>query len=664
MTRNTMLRTLFSLACFAGAASAETVPLPRDVPYLGPIALAVDASDIDHRIVRVRERLPVRAGRLTLLYPRWIPGTHAPTNEVKRLAGLRIVAAGNALAWQRDPLDVHAFRVDVPAGVTMLDIEFQNLLPTDGANVALLSRELIEFEWQGVVLAPAGFDASRIEVDASLRLPAGWQQATALRPVFGAEPARYERVSLETLLDSPVFAGKHVRRFNLDPGNARPVTLHVFATGPEPLVITDAQVDAHRKLVQQADRLFGSRHFAHYDLMLALNDDHPWVGLEHHQSSENATKAGYFTDWEKTSVVRDLLPHEYTHSWNGKFRRPRDLWAGDFNVPTQNSLLWVYEGQTEYWGQVLAARSGLVGADEMREWFAWTAAAYATLPGRSWRPLQDTTHDEIVVGRYAGLDWTSWQRTRDYYGEGALIWLDVDTRIRQQSNGARSLDDFALGFFGVEDGRIAPLLYDFGDVVAALGRVQRSDWGSFLRAKLDSTGRSPLDGLERSGWRLAWTDKQSDPREEQGGISGHDVVRLFARLPGRQGGSHRGCAVGRAGLQGGPRQRSDAARGQPARLQARRAPEGDRCGEGRYRTDRAAGQGGRRLPHRAHRLSRRAALPDAGTHRGHAGSADGDLRAALTSSRLIRARSASSSASHATRQSNLTPAKRSTPRYV
>jgi len=449
---------------------------------------------------------------MTLLYPQWIPGTHAPTNEVKRLAGLRIAAGGRALAWTRDPLNVHAFQVDVPGGASSLEIEFQQLLSAAGGTYSsLVSRELIQIQWAGAVLAPAGFYASRIDVDPSLRLPKGWQHASALRVARpGADALRFERVSLETLVDSPVFAGKQVKRIDLDPGSDRPVIFHVFAEDPQSLEMSDAQVEAHRNLVKQADRLFGSRHFAHYDLMLALSDNHPWAGLEHHQSSENGTKANYFSEWTKSSITRDLLPHEFTHSWNGKFRRPRDLWAADFNVPTSNTLLWVYEGQTEYWGMVLAARSGLVDADEMREWFAWTAAAYATLPGRSWRALQDTTHDEIIAGRQNSLDWSSWQRFEDYYDEGALIWLDVDTRIRELSIGTRSLDDFARSFFGVANGRVAPLLYDFDDVVAALNRVQPDDWGPFLRQRLDSLGRSPLDGIARAGWRLGWTDKPSE----------------------------------------------------------------------------------------------------------------------------------------------------------
>jgi predicted metalloprotease with PDZ domain len=517
-------KTFIVIASLTTAATcrAESLPTPRDVPFAGPIVLSVDATDVEHRVLRIRETIPVRAGPLTLLYPEWIPGTHAPTNEIKRLAGLRIVAGQAALAWTRDPANMYAFHIDVPNGVRSIELEFQQLLSPDGGGYSpLVSRGHFELQWQGTVLAPAGYYASRIEVDPTLRLPAGFEHATALRPIAGAsnEALHFQRVSLENLVDSPVFAGKHVKRYELDPGNARPVVFHVFADDPAWLDIKDEQVELHRNLVTQADRLFGARHFAHYELMLALSDDHPFGGLEHHQSSENATKGAYFTEWDKSSGVRDLLPHEFTHSWNGKFRRPRDLWAPDFNVPERNSLLWVYEGQTEYWGQVLAARSGLVKAEEMREWFAWTAAVFQTRPGRSWRSLQDTVHDEVIAGRQRGLDWVSWQRFEDYYDESLLIWLDVDTRIRERSHGARSLDDFARAFFGVQDGRIAPLLYDFDDVVATLERVEADDWAKFLRVRLDSLDRSPLEGLERSGWRLAWTDKQSDYVKNQESVN-------------------------------------------------------------------------------------------------------------------------------------------------
>lgn len=497
----------------ATLAAAQPLPPARDVPYLGPIAIAVDATDLDHKVLQVVETIPVRPGRLVLLYPEWIPGKHSPTNQVRRLAGLRISAGGKAIAWERDSANLHAFRVDVPAGVSSLEIRFQHLLSLYGDPYAsLLTSKIGAIAFRGAVLYPAGHDVSRIDVDASVRLPAGWQQASALRPASEADGwTRFARVSLETLIDSPVFAGPHSRRFDLDPGAARPVTLTVFAEDAASLAASDEQIETHRRVVTQADRLFGARHFAHFDILLALGEEASRLGLEHQQSSENGAKPGYFTDWKRHAADRYVIPHEFAHSWNGKFRRPRDLWAPDFNTPTRNSLLWVYEGQTQYWGEVLAVRAGMFTAEEGRERIAYRAAAVASQPGRAWRNLQDTAHDAISMGRQQPLDWGSWQRFEDYYEEGALLWLDADTRIRELSGGARSLDDFARAFFGVQDGRVAPLLYDFDDVVAALGQVQSFEWAKRFRAQLEGVGTpAPLDGLARAGWRLAWSDRQGD----------------------------------------------------------------------------------------------------------------------------------------------------------
>lgn len=339
-----------ALSVFAiDVATAQPLPPVRDVAYLGAIALRVDATDVDHKLLAVHETLPVRAGSLVLLYPQWIPGHHAPTNEIKRLAGLRIEAAGRPLTWKRDAEHFHALRVEVPPGVGSLDISFQQVLPLEpSGSDPLLRRKFVAVQWQGALLYPAGYAASRIDVDATLRLPAGWRHGSALRPVDDSDAAgdgelRFGRVSLETLLDSPVFAAPYAKRVELDPGNTPPVFLDLFAEDSSSLDYTEAQMDTHRNLLRQADRLFGARHFAHYDLLLALGDDIP-MGLEHHQSSENGVKVGYFKDWGKSMSQRTLLPHEFTHSWNGKFRRPRDLWAPNFNLQTRNSLLWVYEG--------------------------------------------------------------------------------------------------------------------------------------------------------------------------------------------------------------------------------------------------------------------------------------------------------------------------------
>lgn len=497
------------------AQSQTTIPRADRQPWPGVLFIDVDATDLDHKRFRVREQLPVRPGPLTLLSPRWLPGTHGPYGNTTGVSGLLLEAGGRRLEWQRDPVDTHAFHVQVPAGVDTLGIEFDFLSPTskEGAGRVLMTPQMLNLEWDTVVLYPAGHEVSGIAIEPRVRLPSGWQQAGALR----GRPAdggwwRYERVSLETLVDSPIMAGRHVRRVELDPpGAARPVVLNLFGDTEAVLKASEPQLEAHRQLVQQADRLFGSRHFGHYDFLLALSETLGEEGLEHHESSENAVKPEYFKDWEKAVLSRELLPHEYTHSWNGKFRRPADLWTPDYNtVPMRNSLLWVYEGQTQYWGRMLAARSGLVTPEQARDGLAQAAAWVSRRAGRAWRNLQDTT-SEASFGR-AGepKQWRDWQRSFDYYDEATFIWLDADTLIRERSQGQRSLDDFARAFFGVHDGRVQPLGYTFEDVVKALDSVLPYDWARFLRERLDGHERAPMDGLARAGWKLAYGPEQSE----------------------------------------------------------------------------------------------------------------------------------------------------------
>jgi len=500
------------LALLAPLAPAQT-PAPTDTPYPGTIALQVDATDLDRRIFRVKETVPVQPGALTLYYPRWLPGNHGPTGVIAELAGLTINAAGRPVAWRRDPLDVHAFQIDVPADVTALDIEFQYLSPVTGeSGRVVVTPDMLNLQWNSVLLYPAGHVDARIAVKPSLRLPEGWAFATALDTATrrGAL-VEFKPVSVETLIDSPVYSGRQMVRVDLDPdaaANGRaPVHLNVMAETPSELAISPEQLAAHRALVTQADRLFGSRHFTHYEFLLALSDRFGYIGLEHHQSSENGVGPGYFSEWAKSSSGRDLLAHEFTHSWNGKFRRPADLWTPNTNTPMQDSLLWVYEGQTQFWGDVLAARAGLVPLSDAIDGFASVAAWLDGQAGRRWRNLQDTTNQAVMTARRDPADWRNWQRSADYYDEMVMVWLEADMLIRDGSKGARSLDDFARLFFGAEPTRFAPLLYGFDDVVATLNRVQPYDWATFLRTRLASHAAAPLAGLARAGWKLSWSEE-------------------------------------------------------------------------------------------------------------------------------------------------------------
>jgi len=520
-TRATVALLLFALGSTApGQPPAEPQPgplpppvqAPLDQRYPGTIALAVDARDVTHRVLGVHETIPVQAGNLTLLYPEWIPGNHSPTGPIPALAGLAVSANGSRIPWRRDPVDMYAFRIDIPAGVRSLDIDFQYLSPIQQKDGRIaFSSEILDLQWNTVVLYPAGCFARAIEIAPSLRLPENWHLASALavRSQNGAV-VEFQNTTLNTLVDSPVYAGINYKREDLSTGSDNPVFLDVFADSPVDLAITPEELKLYRNMVRQAALLFASHHYDHYDFLFSLSDTVGGIGLEHHQSSEDGTTANYFTDWDAGVVSRDLLAHEYTHSWNGKFRRPADLWTPNFNVPMRDSLLWVYEGMTQYFGYVLTARSGLRTTAQTEDLIARIAADFNVSLGRTWRPLVDTTNQPIISQRRP-VSWVSWQRDEDYYNEGLLIWLDADTLIRQLSGGKKSLDDFAKLFFGMDNGSYITHTYTLDELIAALSTVQPYDWATFVRTRVyEVDPHVPEGGITRGGYRLTYSDTPPD----------------------------------------------------------------------------------------------------------------------------------------------------------
>jgi predicted metalloprotease with PDZ domain len=609
------------VACFTCGLQAQQpaatpfpppIAAPRDVPYVGTIELDVDASDVVRGIFRVRERIPVAGpGPLTLLYPEWHPGKHAPRGAINLLAGLEIRAGGALLPWRRDPVNVYAFHVDVPAGAAALEATFQFVSPTQGNQGRIaVTREMLNLQWEVALLYPAGHYARRLRFVPTLKLAPGWRFAVALDGATTAgDTTRFAETDLETLVDSPLFAGRHYRLVDLDPGAVRPVRLNVFADRPDQLEASDQELAAHRNLVTQAYRLFASQHYDHYDFLFALTDRMGGIGLEHHRSSENAVDGIYFTDWERAASERDLLPHEFVHSWNGKFRRPADLWTPSYDTPMRGSMLWVYEGLTQYYGHVLAARSGLWSRAQALEALALTVATYQFRVGREWRSVVDTTNDPILSARRPA-PWRSWQRNEDYYSEGLLVWLDADTLIRERSRGRRSLDDFARAFFGIEDGSWMPATYTFDDVVAALNAVEPFDWAGFLRARLYEAGTEPpLDGVARGGYRLGVQGRAQRLPAQRRVLQSERRFHLFAGSHiWRERQRHAG-AMGRPRVQRGANGWHSGPRRRRRELQRGSVASRDHFGQDRERFDRPAAQSRRSIPQRHSRVSRRAQVP-------------------------------------------------------
>jgi predicted metalloprotease with PDZ domain len=482
----------------------NTIPDARDIAYPGTLQLDIDATNTQQGIFNVKEVIPVaKSGHMVLLFPKWLPGNHGPRGEIEKLAGLQIRANGKRIAWTRDPVDVYAFHIDVPAGAKKLDLEFQFISATvaDQGRI-VMTPAMMSLQWNSMSLYPAGYFTRRIPVQATVKYPTGWSAASGLPSKASGSTYTYDKTNYEILVDSPVLAGRYYRPIELSPRE----TLDVFADSPEELDAKPEQIEAHKRLVEQAVKTFGTQHYDHYHFLLSISDELGGIGLEHHRSSEDGTRPGYFTKWDENAASRNLLPHEYSHSWDGKFRRGADLWTPDYRTPMRGSLLWVYEGQTQFWGYVFQARSGLVNKADTLEAYAAIMASLDNRPAREWRPLVDTTNDPVITARRP-KGWVSQQRSEDYYNEGLLVWMEVDSILREKSGGTKSIDDFARTFFGYRDGDFGEVTYTLDDVASTLNSVVPWDWKSFLNERLNAvTERAPLKGFEKNGYKLVYTD--------------------------------------------------------------------------------------------------------------------------------------------------------------
>lgn len=497
---------------FSSASSGQEMAQP----LAGPIHLDVDTTRAPQKILHAHLTIPVKAGALTLSYPEWLPGEHQPSGPIINVAGLKITANGKILQWRRDLVDMFSIHLDVPAGVSALDVNFDFLLTADASGYssgASATAFLNVVSWNQLVLFPKGDAAANINVIPTLKLPSGWKFGTAL-PVAkqDGDTVEFSAVNLETLIDSPVITGRYFRAIDLSPGHTPHNEMDIAADSADDLQMTPETEAAYKQLVIQAGALFGSRHYRDYHFLLTLSDNVAHFGLEHHESSDDRIYEHALTDPTTGIATAFLLPHEYVHSWNGKYRRPAGLLSPDYEQPMKDDLLWVYEGLTDYLGEVLTARSGLWTDQEFRDFYAREAAILDNEPGREWRPLQDTA-DAAVFLYNSTHDWENWRRSTDFYQEGDFLWLDVDQEIRHLTENQKSVNDFCLLFHGGVSGQPDLKPYNFEDVVAGLNQVAPYDWAGFLRKRLDSLAPNTMDeSLDNSGWKIVYND---DPNEMQ-----------------------------------------------------------------------------------------------------------------------------------------------------
>ncbi len=481
-----------------------------------PIELHVDASEAPRRLLHAKLTIPAKPGPLTLYYPKWIQGEHAPNGPIADLSGLTIRAGGKPVPWRRDDIDLYAFHLTVPEGADAVDVSLDYLAPatkdTDSFTSASTTPRLAMVHWYTVALYPGGRPVRDIPVHARLTVPPDWKVGTAL-PVESADGANttFRTVSLETLADSPALCGRYFKEIPL---GSRSGALHslVIACDSEAGLNADPKLVAqYERLVLEAQALFGARHYRSYRFLMTLSDQLRHNAVEHHECSDNRLPERFFLDDQYRKLwTAWVLPHEYVHSWNGKYRRPEGLATPDFQQPMRTRLLWVYEGLTEYLGFVLAARSGLYTSELSRENYAVIAEWAQHQGGRAWRPLADTTVAAPFLYMARG-DWASRRRGVDFYDEGALLWLDADTLIREKTGGKKSLDDFCRAFYGGSDSPPAVKPYSFDDLVAALNSVVEYDWRAFLDRRVNTAGaEAPLEGLARGGWKLVYRDQPGD----------------------------------------------------------------------------------------------------------------------------------------------------------
>jgi predicted metalloprotease with PDZ domain len=477
----------------------------------GPIRIQVDATQVAQKVLHAELSIPAEPGPLTLYYPKWLPADHSPDGPIWNVAGLNFSAAGKPLPWSQDSVDMYAFHVQVPPQVSSITARLDFLLSAPGPTIdfsASGSAKLFVLMWNQVLLYPAGWPVHSLTAEPRLRLPSGWKCSTAL-PVSekASSDITFRPVALDLLVDSPVQSGEYMKVVPLTPGENPAHEIDIAAENPSSLDLPPEMIEKYVRLIREAQALYQSHHYRKYHFLLTLSDNVMGLGQEHHESSDDRVPANALSDPNQRLLEGDLFPHEFTHSWNGQYRRAEGLATADYQQPMKGDLLWVYEGLTSYLGTVLAARSGLWTADQAREKLASIASTLDHRAGRTWRSLENTSRAGQIL-YFAPSEWVSYRRGTDFYAESVLLWLEADVTIRKLTQGHRSLDDFCSRFLGGPDVTPSIKTYTFDDVITAMNATAAYDWRTFFRDRLDSTSaHAPLGGLTDGGWQLDYNDE-------------------------------------------------------------------------------------------------------------------------------------------------------------
>lgn len=486
------------------SASPESVIAAEQQATPDPMTIAIDVRELPRKLIEAELVIPIAkqndAHQVALWYPKWVPGSHGPGGPIANIAGLQIHGSnGDLLMWKRTPGEVYRMEVQVPAGEDELHVSVRYIAdqPTTtsfghdcfgSSNIGMVSPGSLLFYQEGIKIDDQ-------QIQAELHLPKAWRAATALPAVETKNDSKtttniqaYDTVSLRTLVDSPIMFGKYYQSFELaeDTELSPPHTLHVFADDHATTNLNPKVVDKYRSMVSQTSRLIGSHPFDRFDILLGVTDALPKNGLEHMRSTFNVLppkslqSAEALKGWDRL-----LVPHEYLHSWCGKYRRPEGMLTTDFHSPKDTELLWVYEGLTQYLGELVEARSGMMSADEFRARLLVELRNATHQQGRQWRTLADTAAASHIL-RAASPSWSGLRRSQDYYMEGMLFWLEADAQIRRATNNKKTLDDFCHSFFKAPRSSTLPVAFSRDEIVKQLNSVAKFDWDGLIARRVES----------------------------------------------------------------------------------------------------------------------------------------------------------------------------------